>query len=290
LDRLGTVAVVGVGLIGGSIGLAVRAQGLAHRIVGVGRRAESLAEALRVGAIDEATTDLEKGVAGADVVVVCTPVGEVTTGILRAARAAGDEALITDAGSTKRTIVEAVERDRQGRRAFVGAHPIAGSERTGPAAATADLFRARVCVLTPTQLTPPDRLARARAFWESLGCRLIELDPSDHDAKLAFTSHLPHAVAAALASAVPSAALELAAGAYRDGTRVAASDGALWTAIFRENRAPLLAALDRFDEQLAVFRQAVERGDDEAVRVWWDAARACRAGFRDRPERPAVSD
>ena len=286
MERLGTVAVIGVGLIGGSIGMALRARGLADRVVGIGRSATSLGEALRVGAIDDATTDLERGVVGADVVVVCTPVTEVAAGVVRAAAAGSPGILITDAGSTKRTIVEAVEIDEQARRVFVAAHPIAGSERKGPGAAAADLFEGRVCVLTPTPRTPPDRLDRARAFWEALGCRVSELDPSAHDAALALTSHLPHALAAALALSVPAEALGLAAGAYRDGTRVAGSDASLWAGVFGENRLPLLDALDHFDARLAEFRRALEAGDSAAVRDWWELARSRRALFQDRPTAP----
>jgi prephenate dehydrogenase len=277
------VVVIGVGLIGGSIGRALRARSLAAQVIGVGRSEASLAEAARVGAVDSHTTDLARAAAGADVVVVCTPVTEVAAAVRRAAEHGPDRLLVTDAGSTKRTIVEAVERDDRARSVFVGGHPIAGSERKGPAFADPDLFQGRTCVLTPTVRTPPDRLERARAFWSALGCRVVELAPRAHDEALALTSHLPHAVAAALAAAVPVEALSLAAGAYRDGTRVAASDAALWAGIFRENRDPLLRALSTFQDELATFRRALEAGDDSAVQAWWSFARAQR-GFFDAPQ------
>jgi prephenate dehydrogenase len=284
------VAVVGVGLIGGSVGLALRARSLVGHVVGVGRNPASLAEARRVGAVDEATTDLESAVACADIVVVCTPVTEVAAYVARAAAAGPAGVLVTDAGSTKRTIVEAAERDPRSRAVFVAAHPIAGSEKKGPAAASPDLFDGRVCVLTPTPQTPADRLARARAFWEGLGSRVLLLDPAAHDQALALTSHLPHAVAAALAATVPAEALDLAAGAYRDGTRVAGSDAALWAGIFYENRRPLLDALDRFEGQLSAFRRALGSGDPTQLRAWWDAARSRRALYRDRSDPPPVVD
>jgi prephenate dehydrogenase len=273
LDRVRTVAIIGVGLIGGSIGLALRARGRADRVVGIGRDASKLEEARRLGAIDECSTDLAQGVAEADVAVVCTPVTRIVEDILSAARSGPSSILVTDAGSTKFRIVEGVERDPQGRAAFVGAHPIAGSERQGVAFARADLFEGRTCVLTPTALTPPDRLDRARAFWAGLGCRLFEVDPLGHDERLALTSHLPHAVAAALAASVPTDLLPLAAGAYRDGTRVAGSDAALWAGIFLENRQHVLKALDEFEAQLAVFRSALEAGDVTKILAWWDAAK-----------------
>lgn len=279
MERLETVAIIGVGLIGGSIGLALRAKGGAARVVGIGRDASRLEEAVRLGAIDAYETDLARGVAGAEVAVVCTPVTRIVEDILAAARAGPDSILVTDAGSTKARIVEGVERDPRGRACFVGAHPIAGSEKQGAAAARADLFEGRSCVLTPTSSTPPDRLERARSFWSGLGCRVFEVDPVGHDERLALTSHLPHAVAAALAASIPPELLPLAAGAYRDGTRVAEADAALWAAIFLENRGPLLEALDRFGARLAEFRARVEADDPAGLVDWWNAARENRRRF-----------
>jgi prephenate dehydrogenase len=286
LDRLGTVAIVGVGLIGGSIGLALRARGLAERVIGVGRDAATLAEAVRLGAIDAHTTDLARGVAEAAIVAVCTPVSRIADDVCQAAAHGPEELLITDAGSTKRRIVEAVERDGRSRAVFVGAHPIAGSERKGAAHARADLFEGRTCVLAPTRRTPPDRLRRAREFWGRLGCRLVEMDPAAHDKALSLTSHLPHAVAAALVAAVPAELLPLAAGAFRDGTRVAGADAALWTAIFRENKLPLLEALGTFQDQLAAFQRALMTDDEEAIRQWWSTSQTRRARFEAQFGRP----
>jgi prephenate dehydrogenase len=290
LEQSGTVAIVGVGLIGGSIGLALRARGLNGRVIGIGRDVARLHEAVALGAIDEATTNLQAGVAAAEVVVICTPVTQIATDVRRAAAHGPGHVLVTDAGSTKRRIVEAVESEPRSRAVFVGGHPLAGSERKGATNARADLFEGRVCVLTPTGHTPPDRLERARDFWTMLGSRVIELDPVAHDEALALTSHLPHAVAAALSAAVPAESLPLAAGAYRDGTRVAGSDAPLWTGIFLENRVPLLRALDRFEEQLARFRQAVEDGDEATICSWWDAARARRGLFNEQNGPRGIED
>lgn len=286
MDRPGVVTIVGVGLIGGSVGLAIRSRGLAERVVGVGRDPARLEEARRLGAIDSGTTDLARGVAEAEVVVVGTPVDRVAADVREAASHAPPGVLITDAGSTKRRIVEAVEADDRARAAFVAAHPIAGSERNGVAHARADLFDGRACVLTPTGRTPADRLRRARAFWESVGCRVSELDPNEHDLALAWTSHLPHVVAAALAGSVPPEWLGLAAGAYRDGTRVAGAEPGLWAAIFAENRGPILQALDAFEAQLATFRRLLNGPEPEGLRRWWKAARARREQFRETPPEP----
>jgi prephenate dehydrogenase len=279
LERFGRVAIVGVGLIGGSIGLALRSRKVAAEVIGIGRDARSLEDAARLGAIDRSATDLAAGVADADIVVVCTPVNRVVEDVCRAAELAPSEVLVTDAGSSKRQIVEGVERHVRAAAVFVGAHPLAGSEQRGAAHARADLFDGRVCVLTPTLRTRLDRIHRALGFWTALGCRVLELGPTEHDEILAFTSHLPHAVAAALAASVPVQWLPLAAGAYRDGTRVAAADTGLWTAIFRDNRGPLLKALGTVQECLDVFKYALMNDDESAIRTWWELGQKSRRRF-----------
>jgi prephenate dehydrogenase len=279
LKRYGTVALIGVGLIGGSIGLALRARRLAAHVVGVGRDQASLEIAARKGAIDRGTTDLQSGVAEADLVIVCTPVNRIAEDVLRAAVAAPAEVLIVDVGSSKRQIVEAVERDSRSAAVFVGAHPLAGSEKRGAHYSTADLFDGRVCILTPTPRTPLERTREALALWTALGCRVVEMSPGEHDEILAYTSHLPHAVAAALARSVPAAWLPMAAGAYRDGTRVAGADTEIWAAIFRENRGPMLKALGTLEDCLDAFKYALMTDDEAAIRAWWDQARSRRMLF-----------
>jgi prephenate dehydrogenase len=279
LEPSGTVTIVGVGLIGGSIGLAIRARGAGCRVVGVGRDEARLDDACRLGAIDAGTTDLARGVDGAEVVVICTPVDRISADAILAARESAAGALITDAGSTKRAIVEAVEADDLARSKFVAAHPIAGSERQGVIHARGDLFAGRVCVLTPTDRTPSPLLARARAFWGGLGCRVIEIDPASHDAHLARTSHLPHAIAAAMATLVGPDLMAMAGGAYRDVTRVAGADPAIWAPIFLENRRAVLDALEDFGGSLEEFRSALEAGDGARLSAWWQAARRNRIAF-----------
>jgi prephenate dehydrogenase len=276
LERLGTVAIIGVGLIGGSIGMTVRARRLAAEVVGVGRDPAKLDQAGRLGAVDRGTTDLSEAVADADLVVVCTPVSQVAEDVDRVATAAPSHVLVTDAGSAKRQIVEAVEQNPRSAAVFVGAHPLAGSEQAGVTSARADLFEGRVCVLTPTPRTRPERIRRALSFWTALGCRVVELGPSEHDEILAYTSHLPHALASALAASVPEEWLPLAAGAYRDGTRVAAADTGLWTAIFRDNRGPLLKALGTLRGCLDAFEYALMTDDETAIRSWWELGRKRR--------------
>ena len=282
MDRLGTVAIIGVGLIGGSIGLALRARDLARTIVGVGRDLERLADAKVRGIVDVVTTNLAEGVANADVVVVCTPPARIAADCLEAAKFGPESILVTDAGSTKARIVALVEAEPRGRFTFVAAHPIAGSERKGASAAQANLFENQACVLTPTARTPLDRLDRAHSFWKSLGCRILETDPESHDTALAFTSHLPHATAAALAGTVPEEMLAMCGGAYRDGTRVAGSDPMLWTEIFLENREPVLAALEGFEIRLSAFRAALLAGDAASLFRWWTEAKCARDRFDEK--------
>lgn len=283
MRQFGTVTIVGVGLIGGSIGLALRSRGLADRVIGLGRDRERLDEAKRLGTIDEGTTDLQDAVDQTDIVVVCTPTDRIAEDVRSIAAASRSGVMITDAGSTKRRIVEAVERDDRARHVFIGAHPLAGSERRGAEASRADLLEGRVCALTPTNRTPPELLSRAEAFWSGLGCRTVMLDPDAHDRALARTSHLPHVVASALALSIPSEHLSMAAGAYRDGTRVAASDPDLWVAIFLENPEHLQSALEDFQETLNRFRDALQRGDRDELRSLWSHAKALRGKFDPPP-------
>ncbi|MEW4566671.1 prephenate dehydrogenase [Tautonia sp. JC769] len=283
MRQFGTVTIVGVGLIGGSIGLALRRRGLADRVIGLGRDRERLAEAARLGTIDEGMTDRDRAVAEADIVVVCTPTDRIADDVKRLAVASRSDVVITDAGSTKRRIVEAVEQDDRARAVFVGAHPLAGSERRGAAAARADLLEGKVCALTPSSRTPGDRLRRAMEFWSAVGCRIVTLDADAHDEALARTSHLPHVVASALALSVPAEHLPLAAGAYRDGTRVAASDPDLWVAIFLENPDHLLAALEDFRSALDHFRDALQERDRERLRSLWQNGKLVREQFDPPP-------
>ncbi len=273
---MGAVAVVGVGLIGGSIGLALRARGLASEVVGVGRDKDALERARARGAIDRGTTELARAVAAADVVVVCTPVDRIAETVRMVAESCPPDALVTDAGSVKRRLVEEIERHPLAADKFIGAHPLCGSEQSGADHARADLFQDRVCVVTPGARSRPDRLARAQAFWSGLGCRVMHLAPGEHDEILAYTSHLPHAVASALAASVPGDWLALAAGAYKDGTRVAAADAALWTAIFRDNRGPLLKAIGQMQERLDAFKFALMTDDEQAIRQCWERAKERR--------------
>ncbi|MEQ8790335.1 MAG: prephenate dehydrogenase/arogenate dehydrogenase family protein [Pirellulaceae bacterium] len=257
-----TVAIIGVGLIGGSIGLGLRRRGLARRVVGIGRRASSLRKAKQHETVDATTTSIAKGVADAELIIVGTPVSTIVDMVVQAASHAPAEAIITDAGSTKSHILHQLRERLGAGRPFIGSHPLAGSEKSGPEFASEDLFEGRLTVVTPTRQSDPEKVARVEAFWESLGSRVVRMTPEAHDAAVAEISHMPHLIASALAAATSEKHLPLAATGWRDTTRVAAGEVELWRQIVGENRAGVLKSLDKFEKVLSKLRAAVERGDD----------------------------
>jgi len=262
---LQTLTIVGVGLIGGSIGLAARRRGLAPRVLGVGRHQGSLDDAIAIGAIDEGFLEAAAAVRQADIVVFCTPVDQIAGQVLALAPGCRPGVLITDAGSTKAAIVREIEARLPKGIAFVGSHPLAGSEKRGPGHADANLFQGRVTVVTPTPRTDPAALERTLAFWQALGSEPVRMSPEDHDRALALTSHLPHLVAAALASVVPATLHPLAATGYRDTTRVAGGNPGLWTAIFQHNRSAMLDAIGQMQDRLRDFKAALISQDWPAI-------------------------
>ena len=273
------LSILGVGLLGGSIGLAVRKVASGCRVVGYGHRAETLNEALRVGAIDVASGSAAEAAAGADLVILCTPVGifeEILT-VIGPALAPG--AIVTDVGSTKRSVVAAAERLVPTGAAFVGSHPMAGSEKRGVRFATADLFHGAVCITTPTARTQSAALERVERFWESLGMRMARLSPAEHDRRLADISHLPHALAAALVSVQDVASLPLAGKGILDATRIAAGDPGLWRDIFIDNRDNLRESLRRFRSQLDILESSLDTADSESIKTWLEAAASRRCGL-----------
>ena len=270
------VVIVGVGLIGGSIGLALRERGLAGQIVGVGRRQASLDQALDCGTISRGTLDLAEGVAQADLVVVATPVESVAADVERVLAAAPENALVTDAGSTKVKICEAVGSLAANNQRFVGSHPLAGDHRSGPEFARADLFNNKTVVITPVETTPDSTTTRAEEFWQVLGARTQRMAPEQHDQALAVTSHLPHLVASALAACTPEQWLSLAATGWADTTRIAAADPSLWTQIFAQNTVDLVAALDLLMEKLQDARTNLLTDQQQPVEQFLQQAKRTR--------------
>jgi prephenate dehydrogenase len=263
-----TVAIVGVGLIGGSIGRALRERKLAREVVGIGRREAGLKSAQELGAIDRGTMNLHEGVAEAQLVVVATPVDSIVDFVSQAAAASANRSLVTDAGSTKGEIVRSVEAllvDRRDGPRFVGSHPLAGDHRTGVEFARGDLFDGRKVVVTPTARTHRAAVVEISGFWQSLGAEVVTMSPEEHDRALAATSHLPHLIAAALALSTPKDLLPLAASGWRDTTRVAGGDPAMWRAIFATNRQEVLDALKQFERWTGEIREILALGQDERL-------------------------
>ena len=278
------LAVVGVGLLGGSVAKAARAGALARRIVGIGRDAARLQPAVDDGTLDAATTDLDAGVRQADFVLLSAPVLAIEGLLERVWRAAADGVVITDVGSTKGNVVRAAERLAASRPlAFVGSHPLAGSEQSGYRVARVDLFRGATVVVTPTDRTELRAVKAATEFWEALGARVSTLDPETHDRSVAAISHLPHLIACALvdgAARVDPAALELAARGFKDTTRIAAGDPDMWTEIFLANRTALSASVDAFGKALADLQRAIAAGDSATLRAVLARIKALREGLR----------
>ena len=276
MKRYETVAIVGVGLIGGSIGMALRQRGLAERVIGIGHRQPSLRTARRVGAVTNTTVEMPKGVAEAELIVVATPVGRIAEDIALAAQSCPEGTLITDAGSTKRSIVEAVDGRLPRDCRFLGSHPLAGGEKSGAIHARADLFEGRVAILTPTKNTRAEDFDALEGFWSSLGSVVVQMAPEEHDRALALTSHLPHVAAAALAAILPERYFRLTGTGVLDTTRIAAGDPELWKQVLLLNRDNLLAALGQYESQLAALRSALQQCDGEALKALLTRAKKSR--------------
>jgi len=261
-----SVAIIGVGLIGGSIGLGLRKRGLARQIVGIGRNTTRLQQALDLGAVTDTTTDFAEGVKNAQLVVVCTPVERIVEHLMQVAQNCPTDALLTDAGSTKFQIVSQLdEKLPPNGPAFVGSHPLAGSEKSGSEHADADLLQSCTVVVTPTTHSNATAVEAITDFWTSLDARVVERSPQEHDAALAQTSHLPHLLASVLAATTPKEELELTATGWRDTTRIAAGDPELWRQILVDNRGNVLQSLDQFEQTLSQLRQALQDQDADVL-------------------------
>lgn len=280
--QFGRVAVLGVGLIGGSCALAWKRAGCVASIVGVGRSRANLERALQLGVIDEIAPTVAEAVRGADVVLITTPVGQFGPLLTEAGAALGPSAIITDGGSTKQDVVAAA-RAALGPRMprFVPAHPIAGAERSGVEAARVDLYEGRNVVLTPLPETAPDAVERATALWSATGARLSCLSPEEHDQVFAAVSHLPHALAFALVDMISSRPdagrlFGYAAGGFRDFTRIASSSPEMWRDICLANRDALLQRLGEYETAMQGLRALVESGDGTGLEALFSRARDAR--------------
>ena len=281
---IGTLGIVGVGLLGGSIAAALRKGNHVQRVIGIGRKEKRLAQATKLGLIDEYFIDIKAAAPLCDVMIFCTPVDRIVSGVQSAASTARTGTLLTDVGSVKGCICEPLASELPDGITFIGSHPIAGSEKTGFENAKPELFESSVCVVTPTesqrsQPTFDAQLARTKSLWTLVGAEVVEMTPGDHDAALAQTSHLPHIVAAALANSVDSEHLPLAATGYRDTTRIAAGDPDMWVAISLDNADAILESVDQCAEQLLLFRNAIKNRDAAALKKLLQDAKTNRDKF-----------
>lgn len=276
----GQMTIIGVGLIGGSLARAARAKGLVGRLVGAGRRRENLEKALSLGVVDQIETDHVAAAAGADIVVLGTPVQaavEVAQKILPAMKPG---AILTDVGSVKAPFVRAVEAMDLGEVRFVGGHPIAGTEDSGVEASFPELFENHRTILTPTDRSDAAAVAVLKKLWEGVGARVDLVAPEVHDRILSDISHLPHLVAYALVNAaLEGEGLPYAAGGFRDFTRIASSNPEMWREICLDNREALLASLGAFEGRLAELRLWVEKGDGAALEAAFRKAKEGRDGW-----------
>ncbi len=271
-SQIRNITILGVGLIGGSLGLALKAKGFRGEITGLGRRMQTLDIALERGAVDKATTDFHAGIHDADLVVVGTPVDLIPEMVQHIAETRISDLrplLITDVGSIKGQVVEEIESfltvpDLH----FVGSHPMAGSEKASVAAARADLFDGAKCIVTPTNNSHPQALKLVTDLWQSVDTRVYHLSPAEHDLLIAGASHLPHLIASILTNTVgeigsdTAKVLDFAATGFRDTTRIAAGSPQIWRAIFMQNACSLLPMIDSTIENLAEFKTLLENQDD----------------------------
>ncbi len=261
------VSIVGVGLLGGSLGLAVRERQLAGRVEGWVRRRESVAECHEREVADLVTTDLKAVLTNADLIVLCTPVEHMRENLEPVLGVLKPGAIVTDVGSVKSVVVRELEAlvARAGG-CFIGSHPMAGGERVGVAWSRSDLFARAVCAVTPTEATPVVAVEKLTEFWESIGMRVLNLAPERHDEFVARTSHLPHLLATVLAGYVldpgfPSEQRELCAGGFRDTTRVASGPVEMWQGIISANHVNLAKDLAALESRFSELRGALERND-----------------------------
>ena len=281
IERL---CIIGVGLIGGSLARALREAGACQEVVGAGRNTGNLQTAVDLGVIDRYYTDLAQAVSGADMVVVCVPLGAMED-VFRAIKdQLAEQVVLTDTGSAKGSVIEAVQRAfGHVPDFFVPGHPIAGTEQSGVEASFPGLYKDRRVILTPLPETSTNATDRVRDMWEAAGARVTEMDPLHHDAILAATSHLPHVLAYTLVDSLSKLddsdeLFEYAAGGFRDFTRIASSDPVMWRDICMANREELIPLLNSMEQQLAIYRDYLEKSDGEKLEQAFRRAKFRTAG------------
>ena len=284
----GRACFIGIGLIGSSVARAMRRARLAETYVACDRNAKHVKAAVKLGVVDEATRDCAKAVAGADLVVIATPVGTYGEIARIIAPHLKKGAIVTDVGSVKRMVIDAVAPHIPKDVHFVPAHPIAGTEHSGPEAGFAELFDNRWCILTPARRTSAKAVAKVAELWRGIGARVDTMDPDHHDRVLAITSHLPHLIAYTivgtatdLSGDLKQEVIKYSASGFRDFTRIAASDPVMWRDVFLNNREAVLEILQRFTEDLTAMQRAIRKGDGATLEDHFTRTRAIRRSIID---------
>ena len=277
------VAVIGIGLIGSSLARVLRRDSPDTKIVACARRAETLETVRRLGIADVTTDDPAEAVAGADLVVIATPLSAYAEIAGRIAPALRQGAIVTDVGSVKEAAIRELRPFLPEGVHLVPGHPVAGTEHSGPEAGFPELFLDRWCILTPLPETAPEAVAKVTALWELAGMRVVAMPADHHDKVLAMTSHLPHLIAYTivgtatdLEDTLKSEVIAFSAGGFRDFTRIAASDPVMWRDIFLRNREAVLEMLQRFSEDLTALQRAIRRGEGDTLEEWFVRTRAIR--------------
>ncbi|HZR76843.1 prephenate/arogenate dehydrogenase family protein [Bradyrhizobium sp.] len=291
------IALIGFGLIGGSIARAARAQGLAKEIVTTARSEKTRARVMELGIVDRVVETNAEAVRDADLVILCIPVGACGPVAAEIAPHLKRGAIVSDVGSVKAAIVKDMAPHLPASAHFVPAHPVAGTENSGPDSGFAELFINRWCILTPPEGTAPEAVEKLRAFWAAIGAKVEIMTPEHHDMVLAITSHLPHLIAYTivgtadeLEGVTQSEVLKFSAGGFRDFTRIAASDPTMWRDVFLTNKDAVLEMLGTFNEDLSKLTRAIRRGDGEALFDHFARTRAIRRGIVEIGQDSAAAD
>ncbi len=283
--HVNSVCIIGTGLIGGSLALAIRQQGFCNEIIGAGRTEETLDKAVELGVIDRYDTNIAAAVEDADIVVVCVPLGSMRAVFERVEAGRNETTVITDAGSAKQTVIRDAEAVfGAGFQNFVAGHPIAGTEQSGVAAAFPGLYQQRRVILTPTEDTSPAALDLVRAMWQAAGAEVETMSAEHHDLVLAGTSHLPHLLAFGLVDCLNNLddvdeIFRFAAGGFRDFTRIASSDPIMWRDICLSNRTEVMAMMKRYRDEMERIYRALEAGDGEKLKQIFQRAKKARDAF-----------
>ena len=270
------ITIIGLGLIGGSLGLAIKKQRLAKEVIGVSRRRSTVVRALSMGVADRVTLDAAKAVQGADLVILCTPVLKIIDIARDISGSLEKGAIVTDAGSTKKEIVKHIESVLSDKVRFVGSHPLAGSEKSGVIYSDGNLFDNSYCLVTRSTGTEKNALEKVKKFWRKIGMKVEVVSPDKHDIVISKLSHLPHASSVALSNACSKAELRFAAGGFKDATRISSGSPELWKDIFLTNRKNIIRDISELERELSKIKSALKKNSGRGLMKLLEKAKAVR--------------